>query len=66
MQYQLVDGDWNNENSYIRIYTYVADHSSEESYYKNQGYVDIMEISNIGKSSYKPAEEFVSLLTPIA
>ena len=66
LQYQLVDGDWNNENSYIRIYTYVADHSSEESYYKNQGYVDIMEISNIGKSSYKPAEEFVSLLTPIA
>lgn len=64
VQYQLVDDDWSNENSFIRIYTYIADHSSEETWYQNLGYADIMTITNIGSGSYKPADEFVSLLQP--
>lgn len=65
VSYQLVNDDWSNPESYIRIQTFVADHSSEETWYENLGYVDVMEISNIGSSSYKPADEFVSLLQPV-
>lgn len=64
LEYQLVENDWSNENSFVRIYTYVSDGTSEDTIYQNLGYIDVMNITNIGNGSYEPAEQVLTHLTP--
>ena len=66
LEYQLVENDWSNKNSYVRIYTYVSDGTSEDTIYQNLGYIDVMSITNIGNGSYEPAEQVLTHLTPAA